>query len=237
MRWVRDRTGRFRWRPWYSKEEIDHICEAAITRFLRTRHSLVTYPVSTDDLTRFIEQEADDLDLYADLTDYGGTGVDVEGMTTFVWGGRPRVQIARTLSLAKGREPRLRTTLAHELGHVLLHNFTGEREMDDLPRVGGDVFTEPTTDMRPTGPMTGMSHVDWMEWQASYACGALLMPLTALQDAISPGRDPTGPQATSAEAEVGRLIDHVQGHFLVSAAAAHTRLRQLGYVPGYRSHP
>ncbi len=234
MRWVRDRTGRFIWRPWYNKEEIDDICEEAMTRFLRTRHGLVTYPVSTDDLTRFIEQEADDLDLYADLTVYGGNGVDVEGMTTFVWGGRPRVQIARTLSVAKGREPRLRTTLAHELGHVLLHNFTGERAMDDLPQVSGDVFTEPTT-VRPTGPTTEVPQVDWMEWQARYACGALLMPVTALQDAISPGRDPTGPQATLAGAAFGRLIDHVQGYFLVSAAAAHTRLRQLGYVPGFRS--
>jgi len=229
MRWVRDRTGRFIWRPWYNKEEIDDICEEAMTRFLRTRHGRVTYPVSTDDLTRFIEQEADDLDLYADLTVYGGNGVDVEGMTTFVWGGRPRVQIARTLSVAKGREPRLRTTLAHELGHVLLHNFTGERVMDDLPQVSGDVFTEPTT-VRPNGPTTGMAYVDWMEWQAGYACGALLMPATVLRVVVQPVLERHGTDLPVGRAAFGPLLDCVQGHFLVSATAAHMRLRRLGYV-------
>lgn len=205
-----------------------------MTRFLQRRHGLMTYPVSTDDLTLFLEQEVDDLDLYADLTACGGVGVDVEGLTIFVWGGRPQVQIARTLSQAPGRESRLRTTLAHELGHVLLHNFTGAREDDDLPPVAGDLSADPRTTL-PARPAEA-PFVDWMEWQAGYACGALLMPRTALEEAIRPVLDETGHQVPVTGAAVGCLIDHVQGHFLVSAAAAHTRLRYLGHVPGLWSH-
>ena len=228
MRWVVDTSGRFRWRPWLDKGEIDVLCEDRVRRFLHARHGVVAYPVSTDDLTRLIEQEVDDLDLYADLHDETGTSV-VEGMTLFVWGGRPRVRIARALYEDGRRGARLRTTLAHELGHVLLHNFVGDRE---------DGVAIPVSDEHDTARVASCGLtvvpgqcVDWMEWQAGYACGALLMPRTALKDVIRLVLDETGHQIPVTGAAVGRLIDRVQGHFLVSAAAAHTRLRHLGHVP------
>jgi len=228
MRWVPDRTGRFRWRPWYSKDDIDQVCENRMGGFLRERHGLVAYPVSTDDLTRFIERETDDLDLYADLTGLGQAGVEVEGVTTFVRGHRPRVQIARSLSLTPGREPRLRTTLAHELGHVLLHNFVAMREDELLPDGvddGPPACVDPGPPARPG--------VDWMEWQAGYACGALLMPTTELHAVVQPVLERYGTGLPVGRSAFGPLIDRVQGHFLVSAAAAHMRLRRLGYVASF----
>lgn len=225
MRWVPDHTKRFRWRPWYDKGEIEHRCAEVMERFLHARYGVVTYPVSTDDLTRVIEQEAEDLDLYADLPD--SEGAAVEGVTTFMVGRRPRVRISRALSLEPAREVRLRTTLAHELGHVILHNFVGDRD---------DGLAIPRSDEPDAGPCNspimaqGMGHVDWMEWQAGYACGALLMPATVLRIVVQPVLERHGTGLPVGNAGFGPLLDCVQGHFLVSAAAAHMRLRRLGYV-------
>lgn len=226
MRWVPDHTGRFRWRPWYDADEIDGLCEGHVRRFLRIRHGLVSYPLSTDDLTLLIEQEADDLDLYADLSSVVKDGGAVEGVTTFVWGRRPRVQIAQALSLDPRRQARLRTTLAHELGHVLLHNVVGDRDDDQLPFVPTDEIDPSPSPCCTPATLLGTGRADWMEWQAGYASGAVLMPRTAVCAIASPHATRTdGPRT-------GPLIDHVMGHFLVSEAAARIRLRQLGYLSG-----
>ncbi len=41
MRWVRDGTGRFRWRPFLETDEIDTLCEQRVERFLRERYAIV----------------------------------------------------------------------------------------------------------------------------------------------------------------------------------------------------
>jgi len=231
MRWVRDGTGRFRWRPFLDAREIDVFCERRIRRFLFDRYGDVAYPITTDDLTRLIEQDVDDLDLFADLSTLRDDSAVVEGVTTFIPGRRPRVQIGRQLSEDMRQEARLRTTLAHELGHVLLHDFAGEREDAPRSRQADDPDTVSTTRCTPWAIGAG-SRVDWMEWQANYASGALLMPRTAVQQALFPSterHDAPSPIVGG----LGRAIDIVQGHFTVSDAAALVRLRQLGYAPAY----
>ena len=95
MQWVKDRTGRFSQRPHYLPEELDEECEDVVCDFLRARHQKVKYPISTDDLTVLIETFAEDLDLYADLSDEGS---HVEGVTDFFRGRRPKVRISGHLS-------------------------------------------------------------------------------------------------------------------------------------------
>ena len=95
MQWVKDRTGRFSRRPHYLPDELDVECENLICDFLRSRHQSVQYPISTNDLTVLIETLADDLDLYADLSQEDG---DVEGVTDFFQGRRPKVRISKRLS-------------------------------------------------------------------------------------------------------------------------------------------
>ena len=80
MIWVTDRTGRFAQRPHYKPEEIDFECEEIMTRFLRQKYGSVEFPISTDDLTVLIEQDASDLDIYADLS---SDGENIEGATNF----------------------------------------------------------------------------------------------------------------------------------------------------------
>ena len=122
MRWVRDETGRLPLRPHFRPDEIDAECERLVGAFRREGRGpggADASPLSTDDLTVLLEQVTDDLDLYADLS---AEGQDTEGVTDFFPGQRPRVRIAVRLSESRRREHRLRTTLAHELGHVRLHD-------------------------------------------------------------------------------------------------------------------
>ena len=233
MLWVRDQTGRFPWRPYYHAVEIDRICERRVRTFLRARHGRVAYPVTTDDLTLLIEQEADDLDLFADLSGMAAPGVEVQGLTTLRPGRRARVEIARELSERSARLARLRTTLAHELGHVLLHQdvidrqAAGDAENGEAAEGGDGVTMPPCTNVS----VGGASRADWMEWQAGYASGALLMPRMAVATVVLPILRRHGRAPHRWEGNIGRLTDAVQGHFLVSDAAALVRLRQLGLVP------
>ena len=78
VRYVRDSTGRFSERPHYEPKELDRECENIVGKFLTRKYGKAAFPLSTDDLTQVIEREAEDLDLYADLSKYGA---DVEGVT------------------------------------------------------------------------------------------------------------------------------------------------------------
>ena len=95
VKWLPDKTGRFAERPHYDPKELDAECESIITAFLRKRYSAIPYPIKTDDLTVLMEQHVSDLDLYADLT---FEGEDVEGVTDFISGAKPRVRIDMRLA-------------------------------------------------------------------------------------------------------------------------------------------
>jgi hypothetical protein len=95
MKWIRDATGRFRQRPFYSDEELDAECEIFAASLLRSRHGALQFPLSTDDLTVLIEREVDELELYADLSREGSA---VEGVTEFRAARKPRVLISKHLS-------------------------------------------------------------------------------------------------------------------------------------------
>jgi hypothetical protein len=221
VRWVPDRTGRFAQRPHYAPEELDVACESVIGAFLRKKYGKVEYPVRTDDLTLLIEEQAD-LDSYADLA---GEGDDVEGVTEFVSGRRPLVKIAERLGAAH-LENRLRTTLSHEYGHVHFHRFMFEGIDLDRPslfsaevRSGGNKCHRDT--------MISAPERDWMEWQAGYVCGALLMPASALVETVQLFREeenvPYDPLLASSDLGA-RLIDRMARTFQTSRDAARVRL-------------
>jgi len=123
MKWVADSSGRFAWRPHYDQEELDRECEGLVSGFLLAKNGVTGFPVSTDDLAVLVEQSTSDLDLYADLS---GLGEDVEGITDYFHDSKPAVRITRKLSRPEAGEQRLRTTLAHEYGHVKFHSFLWE---------------------------------------------------------------------------------------------------------------
>ena len=215
MRWVRDLSGRFPKRPHYETDELDRACEDLIRQLWRSRTT--GFPISTDDLAVLIEQHAADLDLYADLTQ---EGPDVEAVTDFVPGERPRVRITHKLSEDPRRAHRLRTTLAHELAHVVFHNFIWWFDQGSL-----DVATAAALSPRCQGRRQALRGTDWMEWQANYASGAILMPRQTVADLW---RSESAAWVRSSEGR--RRVGEIQHAFDVSAQAASVRLLQLGHL-------
>jgi hypothetical protein len=227
MKWVTDRTGRFAKRPHYLPDELDFECERVILAFLNKRYGKAEFPIKTDDLTVFIEEHAD-LDSYADLS---GEGEGVEGVTEFVHGKRPVVKIADTLNVSY-LENRLRTTLTHEYGHVHFHRFMFE----DGQGATGSLFAQAHAaqgNRCHRDAIIGAPERDWMEWQAGYACGAILMPVTALFDAVQQFRTENNLLYSnlSLQSESGQnLITAVAAGFETSRDAARVRLLKKGIL-------
>lgn len=217
MKWITDSTGKFPKRPYYAEAELDAECESLAIGLLRARRGDCTFPITTDDLTVLIEKEADELDLYAD---FSGEEANVEGVTEFRAGKKPRVLINRQLSEA-ANENRLRTTLAHEYGHVHFHGF-----LHSLADANLSLFEHAREPLIIKSKRETIEHMpaasDWMEWQAWYACGAILMPRTALTQVV---------RSFYADGEGGdeALLCHVAAHFQVSRDAARVRLDRLRY--------
>jgi hypothetical protein len=176
MYWMRDYTGRFLRRPYYEPHELDSACESIVTEFLLARYGKVTYPISTDDLTIMLEKEGVDLDLY---TDFPKEEEDVEGVTEFALRDQPRVKIARRISEAPKMENRFRTTIAHEYFHVKFHGILFRASERSRSLTSGQHKAVCKRQSIVSGDDT-----DWMEWQAGYGCGALLMPMSALKELV-----------------------------------------------------
>lgn len=227
VKYVRDMTGRFSQRPHYKPEELDRECESIITAFLREKYGKVIFPVSTDDLTVMIERDVGDFDPYADLSAYGS---EVEGVTEFYPGSKPHVKISGTLANDDRRENRLRTTLTHEYGHVRFHAYLWEVEPPgpDLLRQNPNANKQ----ICKRDNMLDATQTDWMEWQAGYICGALLMPASHMRRLVGAYQESNGLFGViGANGSHGQaLIEKVQQEFQVSADAARVRLYKLNVL-------
>jgi hypothetical protein len=232
VRMIRDLSGRFEERPYYREPELDVECEQTVTEFLTRRNGKATWPISTDDLTKLLEENVRDLDLYADLS---GVGESVEGVTEFVPGLKPRVKICKDLASSPKHENRLRTTLTHELGHVRLHGYLfqlNDRTYDLFPKKtphAGHATNSPASQECRRETILDSSERDWMEWQAGYACGAYLMPRSVLVQAVTQFRrqretiDDIRPDSSHGI----HLIELISTRFCVSRDAARVRLLKM----------
>jgi Zn-dependent peptidase ImmA (M78 family) len=225
MIWVADKTGRFPQRPHYKPEELDFECQDLVSRFLKDKFGVVKFPISTDSLTVLIEQDTSDLDLYADLSE---NGEDIEGATDFFENKQPVVLIKKELSMEQWREHRLRTTLSHEYGHVKLHAFLWRTYRPKLMPTPG--WEKGPRCMRST--ILTSSTKDWLEWQASYASGALLIPITHLKKLVGQFlRDNGYYQHVAADTqEAQELVQRIADEFDVSRDAARVRLSRHKYI-------
>lgn len=228
MKLVPDNTGRFRERPHYEPAELDRECESIIRGFLRRLHGEVKFPVGTDDLTKLIERDAESLDQFADLSRFGD---DIQGVTEFRPGKRPRVYIDAGLAEDERRENRLRTTLTHEWGHVHYHTYLFDFSVGPstlLPSAAGAANLQICT----RATMVDAPRHDWMEWQAGYVCGAILMPAKAVREFarqfVETGGVPSPISPTSGHGQ--KLIDLTVRGFQASRQAAEVRLLRLGVL-------
>jgi IrrE N-terminal-like domain len=217
---VFDRTGRFSKRPFYRAEDLDIACEQIIVKFLRSLYGKVEFPLSTEDLKRLVEKDVSDLDCYADLSEFGS---DVEGVTFFYTNSKPEVRISATLTESEYRENRLRTTLTHEYGHVYFHAY--------LFALQSQTRTAEKIVCKRDG-MINASEIDWMEWQAGYVCGAILMPKSYLTKCVQnfcQQNELTLPIKLT-DWEANDLINLVASTFQVSRDAAKIRLIKLKHL-------
>lgn len=219
MKMIPDRTGRFKERPYWEAAELDQKCEQAITFFLHQRYGFDRIPVPTEALTEIIERDTAELDLRPNLSD---DQHEVFGYTEFECGKKPRVIIARELWERRYRNNRLRMTLGHEYGHVLLHTWF----YDQYGPAAGPQRCH-WQDLLPTERV-----VDWAEWQAGYAGGALLMPESFLRRATMAffGERKEKPPARKGSADALALTERIALTFDVSAEAATVRLSQRGLL-------
>ncbi|MDX2027176.1 MAG: ImmA/IrrE family metallo-endopeptidase [Alphaproteobacteria bacterium] len=227
MKYVRDQTGRLPERPHYEPKELDTLFENIVSKFLKLRHGIIEFPIATDDLTVLIERDTKDLDIYADLTSYGP---NVEGVTEFHPGQKPTVRISRTVSEAENSENRFRTTLTHEYGHVHLHGYLFEMNTRGSDLL--DQHSKPNVIACKRDTIISAPRTDWMEWQAGYACGAMLMPASYVRSEIERYRVESklyGPVPASTPQGLN-MIDLIVNRFQVSRDAARVRLSVLGYL-------
>lgn len=234
VRMIPDSTGRFVKRPYYEARELDAECERLIRGFLLSHRGKVEYPVLTDDLTVLVEKHVEDLDTYADLTRYGE---DVEGVTEFFADQRPRVSISERLSADERRENRFRTTLTHEFGHVTFHGHLWAEKF-----ATGDMFDRDPNANKAISRRENILNApqtDWMEWQAGYISGALLMPATPVRRLVS---DYCASHELHGDIHVAsrhaiELIRLVMQQFAVSEEAARVRLLKLSLITTARGQP
>ncbi len=192
------------------------------------------FRVNTDDLTKLIEREAGDPDLYADLSEFG---LNVEGVTEFRKAQKPIVKINKDLMDAKHRHNRLRTTLTHEYGHVHFHSYLWDLEL-------------PTVDLLRSNPdrnkiickrdsMISAAKTDWIEWQAGYVSGAILMPASRVKQLVRVYHERHGLYGeVPSDSDHGcAMIKMIMSGFEVSEDAARVRLSVLKFFGKTAPHP
>lgn len=177
MRRLRSKSGPFDQRPYFKLRQIEEICSEALKE-------VNLYPSSPEAIRidRFIEKKFKVKVEYEDLPD------GVLGFTRFGKDGVEAVIVAITLDGGdKVAERRLRSTLAHEGGHGLLHTklfHLGEKpaclfeDEDKTPRI---LCRDVTDGPRPKPAYDGR----WWEFQANKAIGGLLLPRPLVEEALA----------------------------------------------------
>lgn len=224
MKSIRDTVHGFQERPHYEAAELDTMFERAVTGLLKKKYGTVQFPISSDDLTLLIEQDVSSLDQYADLTAYGA---NVEGVTEFSRSKKPTVRISESVHRY---ENRLRTTLTHEYGHVILHSYLFAMAERTQLKLGPN--QKPNAIYCKRDSMLPFGKTDWMEWQAGYASGAALMPKSYVTKVVAGIQERFGIYgAVSAQSQNGQaLISAIVDSFQVSRDAATVRLKVLQFI-------
>ena len=178
MRTYRPKTGPFETRPHYQPREIDRICLDALTA-----SGMLPETPQAIRIDRFVEKHFKVSPRYEKLPD------GVLGFTGFGSAGVKEIVITTALDEEGGRvsERRIRTTLAHEAGHGLLHThlFALGEKPTSLFQDGHD---RPEILCRDEHVRSQDGRYDgrWWEYQANRAIGGLLMPRGLVVTAVSP---------------------------------------------------
>jgi hypothetical protein len=134
--------------------------------FMNRRAGGYRLPIPTNELMRLLDERAGEIDPYANLPK------GIHGRTTLYFDRRPQVEIAASIYKTRS-DHRVRTTVCHEFGHVWLHGPLW-REAGARKAKGVGPVWKCYRDNILTAPKS-----DWIEWQAGWVSGAILMPASA----------------------------------------------------------
>lgn len=225
MRTFRTSTGPFAEQPFYETAEIEAICVQELRK-------LNLYPAEPEPIRidRFVEKRFGVRPEYEDLP----TGL--LGFTRFGAKGVEAIVVAKSLDDegTTTAERRLRTTLAHEAGHGLLHAhlFALGARPDSL--FGDGLASDaPKILCRDEAPRGGTSRAKanyrWWEFQANQVMSALLLPKPLVAKALAlvltrQGQLGSVTLAPDRREEAARLVSET---FDVNPVVARIRLEAL----------
>ena len=209
----------------YALDYLEALCERTMVEFCTAIYGQELVPVPTDVLTQLLQRDTSVLNLFAPL-DSG-----INGMTT-MYGDerRPCVDIASELSRQWFRENRLRTTLAHEYAHVLLHAPLWRAQCMAESQESETLIAQACR--RDTVEDHIHRNGDRIEWQAGYISGALLMPRRRIDLLVAQFLSTHSCRAplSAGSADAEQLVELVSIGFRVSRHGARYRLERLGLI-------
>jgi hypothetical protein len=227
----RSQVGPFEERLHFSTKEIDQMCVDALVQENLLPDS--PQPIRID---RFIEKHFRCAVRYEDL------GIGVMGCTVFNENGSVRQMIVsnRLEDGSKTSERRVRSTVAHEGGHGLMHASLFLASLDQGRLNIADSTVENLdfkarrilcreTDVREDAGRKRVYDGRWWEWQANRAIGGFLLPVGLVRRSLDPllsessvTRSPSLPSNRRREAEL-----LVADTFDVNPIVAQIRLQEV----------
>jgi hypothetical protein len=226
MKTYRTKSGPFSERPHFQPAEIDRICDDELRKA-----GLFPADPQAIRIDRFVEKRFNVVPQYEDLPS------GVLGYTRFGKKGVEAIVISAALDAEGGKvsERRVRTTLAHEAGHGLLHAYLFALDDKPLHLFDADSRTDPQILCRDVqGEERKVRAYDgrWWEFQANRAMGGLLCPRTLVQSALKPYLVPSGSLGGESlnEARREEAIRALANIFDVNPAVTKIRINEL-YPP------
>ncbi|MDE0068416.1 MAG: hypothetical protein OXO48_01785 [Caldilineaceae bacterium] len=230
MKIRRAKSGPFVEQPYFTDSDVESIVTNELSRvgLLPTNPE----PIRVD---RFIEKRFGIVPRYDFIQD------GILGFTKFGAKGPEEVVVSRSLSEEDSRvaERRINSTLAHEVGHMLLHGqiFSLQRRAGTHPLLQNDLDEDRQTILcrsDAVGSMPESARVHrydgrWWEFQANMVIGVLLLPRQLVYEALEPLLVSKGLlglkllEDTMREEAAGRLSDI----FNVNPAVARIRIEKL----------
>ena len=178
------KTGSFPKQPYFTDKEIDRLC----IEKLRLFDSLPSSPEPIR-IDRFVEK------CFGIVPEYVELPFGVLGYTQFSPKGVESIFVSRSLDEAgdKVSERRIRTTLAHEAGHGLLHASLFLFNEPPQSLFPDDVGIEQKKILCRENSVSEKSNNGknksydgrWWEYQANRAMGSFLLPVPLVADALS----------------------------------------------------
>lgn len=223
MKTFRTRSGPFSERPHFEPSEIDRICDDELRK-------AGLYPPSPQAvrIDRFIEKRFGVSHDYQDLPE------GVLGYTRFSSNGVDAVIISSALEAEQGKaaERRVRTTLAHEAGHGLLHAYLFALAEKPGHLFDADSHTDQKILCRDVKEDEGQKRAydgRWWEFQANRAMGGLLCPKGLVHDALKPFMRPIGSLGALIldEAKRADAVRNIAEVFDVNPVVARIRITEM----------